>query len=54
MIRDTKLRFARESLQNAYDQQDWVTVHTMCQLIDSMTIAKNKQYLDESSDQKSD
>lgn len=51
MILDTQLHFARESLHNAYDHNDWFTVHAMCQLIDSMTIAKNKQYLDESSDQ---
>ena len=33
MIRDTKLLFARKSLQNAYDQKDWVTVHAMVDLI---------------------
>lgn len=51
MIRNTQLFFARETLQNAYDQKDWATVQAMCQMIDRMTIAKNKQYLDESSDQ---
>lgn len=46
MMRDTQLFFARETLHNAYDQKDWRLVHEMCQLIDRLTIAKNKQELD--------
>ena len=40
-----QLDFIRETLYNAYDQQDWETVDRMCELIDKASVEAAKDEL---------